>query len=376
MMVGPFPRTPDRINGGVAAAQMYLSQALVDSGAVELIGIRISKGGVACADAGFNWQMEDLSLGRFSLTTLYRRQLSAMGNAIARFKPDVVHAQGTDVAGYIAVRLFSRTVVTVHGLLAECARYQTRVPERLRAALAAAVTESDTVKRARDLIAVSPYVASYYGPAIGGRVHEIPNPVPQQFFDVERAPIPGRILYAGRIANGKGLEQLLRAFARSRSAGWKLVLAGATTDRDYESTLRKQSAALGLADSVDFKGLLTESALLEEFSSADALVLPSFQETAPMVVQQAMAAAVPVIATRVGGVPHQIEHGVTGFLAAPGDEETLAALLSHVGDQPDRAKAVAEAGRRIAIENYRASVVALKTIAVYRSMLDGPAVMR
>jgi len=89
-----------------------------------------------------------------------------------------------------------------------------------------------------------------------------------------------------------------------------------------------------------------------------------------MVVQQAMAAGLPVIATRVGGVPHQIEHGVTGFLFEPGDTQSLAALMSRLSEDPKLALAVGTASKAIALEQYQAGTVASATAMVYRDIMS------
>jgi glycosyltransferase involved in cell wall biosynthesis len=370
MMIGPYPRTPETFNGGVSSAMMYLTDALVASGEVELIGIRIAKNRRdLCNAARFSHPIEEMPLGRLSLSMLYRRQLCRLRSLIRQYRPDLVHAQGADIGGYLAVRSDRPAVVTVHGLLRECARFQTGTISMVRALMAAALTERGTIHRASNVIAISPYVRSYYEGQLRSRVFDVPNPVSPAFFGVTRLAEPGRLLYAGRIANGKGLSDLVQALARCRNRRAKLVLAGATLDPAFQRSLQNEIGRLGLADRVSFVGLLNEPALLEEFARAEALVLPSYQETAPMVVQQAMAASIPVIATRVGGIPYQIEHEVTGFLFDAGDTDELAKLIARLHDDPGFAHSVGLAARARARERYESSAVAAATVSVYRSMM-------
>jgi glycosyltransferase involved in cell wall biosynthesis len=238
--------------------------------------------------------------------------------------------------------------------------------------LAAGLTERHTVRRAMHVIAISPYVARYYGDDLRGHVYEIDNAVAPEFFQVRRRPEQGRFLYAGRISNGKGLFELLAAVAHNRGVVSQLVLAGAAQDSEYKARVAAEAARLEIAEKVTFAGLLDDGALLEEFGRATALVLPSHQETAPMVVQQAMAAGLPVIATTVGGIPDQLDHGVTGWLFAPGDVAGLAALVGKAATDVAEGARLAEAARRIATERFQASAVAAATIAVYRSILEAP----
>jgi glycosyltransferase involved in cell wall biosynthesis len=372
MMIAPFPRRIDRIDGGVAAATMYLSQALVARPDIELIGVRVVPGdGRDREDTALGWPVVDLPLGRMALTKLFLPQRRRLRELLRRYRPQVVHAQGADIAGLLAVKCGHPAVVTAHGMLAECARLQTDRVNRLRATVAAAVTERPTIRRARDLISISPYVTQHYRGEINGRVHDLPNAVGNAYFEVARRPERGRFLYAGRIANGKGLAELVRAAARRSSGVDTLVLAGATPDRKFEDQLRDEIRALGLSDRVRLTGLLSERELLEEFATAEALVLPSHQETAPMVVQQAMAAGLPAIATRVGGIPHQIEHENSGLLFEPGDEAALAALLARVAGDSTLAGRLGDAARLTALSRFRAAAVAAGTVNVYEIACQG-----
>jgi glycosyltransferase involved in cell wall biosynthesis len=371
MMIGPYPRSPARIDGGVAAAMTYLSQALVATQGVQLIGVRIGWDGDTSRQCDeFAWPIVDMPLGRLSLSTLYRRQQARLRHFIRHHRPDIIHGQGVDVAGYLSVKSGIPTVVTVHGLLSENAKYQTDLATKARAIVAGMLTESRTIRRATDLIAISPFVTQYYGAKIAGRVHEVPNAISSRFFGVKRFPERGRYLFAGRIANGKGLIDLLRAIARNISSVTKVVLAGAAPDKAYENEVRMESERLGLSKVVTFAGLLDEEALLGEFSRADALILPSHQETAPMVIQQAMAAGLAVIATKVGGIPYQIQHDVTGLLFEPGNIDELSGLIQRLASDSSLGLRLGTAARESASTLYDANEIARATISVYETVLS------
>ena len=371
MMIGPYPRAPQRIDGGVAAAMTCLSAALVAIGGVDLIGVRIVPGAAYGAnESEFPWPIVDLSLGRGSLSTLFMRQKRRFTDLIRRYKPDVVHAQGTDLAGLLAVDSGLPNVVTVHGLLAECAKFQTDFLTRLRAKLVASLTERRTVRRAANLIAISPYVRQYYEREIKGRVFDIPNAVSPAYFEALHTPEKGRLLFAGRIANGKGLVELLHAVSQVPSQVIKLILAGATTDSAYEALIRRIAGELGIAPKVVFTGLLDEPSLIREFERAEALVLPSFQETAPMVVQQAMAAGLAVVASNVGGIPNLIRHGESGLLFEAGNVAALVTLLKRLESNPSLSRRLGANGKIDAEARFNSSSVARATIAVYGEILS------
>ena len=370
-MLGPFPRSMDRIDGGVAAAVSYLAHALVSEQGVDLIGVRITAGAGVSDDAGsLPWPVVDLTLGRGSVSTLFMRQRRRFSDLIQHFRPDLIHAQGADLAGLLAVRCQRPSVVTVHGVLAECARLQSSATARARDLLQSFLTERPTVRGARDLISISPYIDRYYRDEIRGRVHFIPNPVADAYFRVRREPESGRYLFAGRISRGKGVVDLIRAAGLAGRSVEKVVLAGSSPEKAYEASVRQEIRHLGLESKIEFAGLLDEPALLTEFGRAEALVLPSYQETAPMVVQQAMAAGLPVIATRVGGVPFQIEHDVSGLMFDPGDVVRLAALLLRVREDPALGVRLGEAARAVGCACFGAGTVARMTRAVYDRALS------
>ncbi len=369
-MLGQFPQSPSRIDGGVAAAMTYLAQALIRLQEIELIGVRLAAGGYGQAGTGsFEWPIVDLPLDRFSVSTLYRRQKQEFAALLDRFRPDVVHAQGADAAGLIAVSCGLPAVVTVHGLLGECANYQSSVRVRARARFSSFLTERPTIRKATDLIAISPFVTSYYGDEIKGRVHAIPNAVAPSFFQLARTPERGRFLFAGRISKGKGVLELVRAFAACGDKVRRLILAGASPDPDYEKLVRRAVSEAGLGDRVRFAGLLDEAALLKEFALAEALVLPSYQEPAPMVIQQAMAAGIAVVASRVGGVPFQIDDGVTGLLIEPGATDELARTITRFHADPTLGARLGAAAKSAASIAFEAGAVADATYQVYRDII-------
>jgi len=367
MMIGPYPRSPERLDGGVTAATTYLSHLLAAEPGIDLVSVRVARRRDGAVDpADYRWPIADLPLGKMSLSSLYRRQKAELRRLIEHYRPDVVHGQGTDIAGFLAVDCGIPAVVTVHGLLGECARYQTDPVTKARALLTGLMTERRTVRRAKDLIAISPYVTRYYGANIRGRVHHIPNVISTRYFQMRRCPEPGRLLYAGRISNGKGLGELLEAVARNAPSVSALVLAGNAPDAAYRDWLRAEAERLGVTPKVVFAGLLDEAALLGEFGRAEALMLPSYQETAPMVIQQAMAAGLAVIATRVGGIPDQLEDGRTGLLCDAGDVDGLARQLSKLLNDASLGARLGECARHAANAAFQPASVARATLDVYR----------
>ncbi len=96
----------------------------------------------------FDWPIENLALGRLGLSTFYRRQRQELDGLIHQYQPDIVHGQGVDLAGYLAVNCGLPSVVTVHGILWEDAKYHTELKRRARGLLTALLLERHTMRRA------------------------------------------------------------------------------------------------------------------------------------------------------------------------------------------------------------------------------------
>lgn len=221
--------------------------------------------------------------------------------------------------------------------------------------------------RCAALVAVSPVSSSYrYGAEL------IPGGVDLDRFTPREAPGdptgPRRLLYVGRVERSsrwKGLHVLLEALP--------LVLRDVPDavveivgDGDAVGDLRQLAARLGVEDHVAWRGGLHGQELVDAYRCADALVLPSLTdaENAPLVVLEAMACGTPVVASRAGGIPHLVEHGVTGELTEPGDAAALAAACVLVLSDRRLAARRGAAGRARVEERWAWSRQTDRTIAL------------
>ena len=148
----------------------------------------------------------------------------------------------------------------------------------------------------------------------------------------ESTPVAGGRWTIGMVAlmrARKGLEVVLEALAILREQGHEVVLRsiGPFETEEYEAAINEKIDELKVSDLVERVGF-TEN-VPAELAKLDAMVLPSlFGEGLPMVVLEAMAAAVPVIATRVEGTPEAVTDGLEGLLAEPGDAKSLAGKIA------------------------------------------------
>jgi glycosyltransferase involved in cell wall biosynthesis len=164
------------------------------------------------------------------------------------------------------------------------------------------------------------------------RVWVVPNGVPSRN-DIPERTAPTKFWTVGTVAlfrPRKGLEILLDALAelRERHVPVRLRAVGTFETPEYEAQIRARVEKLGLTDSIDWTGFCSN--VMAEFDRMDLFVLPSlFGEGLPMVVLEAMASGVPIVATNVEGVPEAIRPAQDGLLVPPGDSSQLAESIEY-----------------------------------------------
>jgi colanic acid/amylovoran biosynthesis glycosyltransferase len=137
-----------------------------------------------------------------------------------------------------------------------------------------------------------------------------------------------RLIFVGRLSPEKGLAGLLEALSVSKLLSRiDLIIVG---DGPLADAARSQAERLGIASNVKFLGRLSEQETLAEIASSDSLVLPSFMEGLPVVLMEALALGVPVIASRVAGIPELVRDGETGILFDPSHWSQLADAIDRM----------------------------------------------
>lgn len=157
-----------------------------------------------------------------------------------------------------------------------------------------------------------------------------------------------RLLYVGRLVPEKGSLVLLDALADLTRQGVP-VQARFVGAGPLEDTLRTVIARKGLEAIVDLVGAVGQDELPEHYHWADAFVLPSFQEGLPVVIMEALATELPVITTRIAGIPELVVDHEMGRVVTPGRADALAGAIRDVAGDPERRARQGEAGRAAVI---------------------------
>jgi glycosyltransferase involved in cell wall biosynthesis len=215
------------------------------------------------------------------------------------------------------------------------------------------------IAHARFAVTVSDYNRRYLQtlvaaiPGAAEKIVRIYNGVDlARFHAAQRAPDASPlVLSVGRLVEKKGFAVLLEAcrLLRARGADFGCEIIGGGPE---EEALRHQIAAAGLRDTVTLRGVLATEDVGRALQNATVVVLPCVVardgnvDALPTVLLEAMAAALPVVSTRLSGIPEIVIDGETGLLVPPGDAAALADALGVILDQPTRAQAMGRAGRR------------------------------
>ena len=376
-ILGPYPLDTERL-GGVEVAIVYVQRELLKLEEVEL-QIVTCKEELAAPRVVEEGRLRVIYLprGRLGRLTWHRREVRAILRALGPFEPDIVHAHGSGLYAGAALAGPYPAVITVHGIISQEAKLATGWGNRLRGFLDAQY-ERMVIRRARHLMLITPYVEQVFAGIFAGRSYLVENACDERFFALKREPVPGRILFAGPVIPRKGVLPLLRALrlVRERVPEAHLHIAGPTGGRpDYYQACVAYVREQGLDEAATFLGQLTQEQLLTEYARCAVFTLPSFQETAPMVIEQAMAAGVPSVATRAGGVPWMLEDGLTGLTlpvpgSSEGDPEALAAALARLLQDGESAERMGRRAKEVARARFWPESVARRTLEVYRQVLE------
>jgi glycosyltransferase involved in cell wall biosynthesis len=369
LLVGPYP-LDSAVTGGVQASFANLVSGLAEMSDLDVHVVSFVPGLDRPIERHVGTVRIDQLPGspRLSFATRHAREREALSEVIRARRPDVVHAQDALGAGYVCLRAAQGVpvLVSIHGITREEAKYKTGA-ERLRSRVFGVAVERYCIRHAQYLVQPTRYPEAYFGSEIHGRIWDVGNAISDRFFEVDPTPEQGRMLYAGSLIPRKRLLDLVEAMPAvvAHVPRAHLRVTGGGLDEPYARKVRARICDLDLGGRVELIGSVDFGGLLEEFRRASVLVLPSGEETSPMVIGEAMATGVPVVATRVGGVSYLVDHGVTGLIVDPGDVDSLAAAVSDILGDPARSDAFGAAGRAKAEGGFRTAAVAARVRAVY-----------
>jgi glycosyltransferase involved in cell wall biosynthesis len=356
--------------GGIATACAQLANHLARSG-VAVTALTLDGAGPARRRRALDARIDALACAPSWPRRLgYCKTLPAM--LATSPVPGVVHIHGLwrlhfAQAAQFAHRLGAPVIVSTHGMLHAAARRQRAAFKRI----ARWVFQDKIVRRASCLHATAVEEADeirHLG--FTGPIAVIPWGVqPPEPRDTDPAPSPVSadrvVLFLGRFHPTKGVDVLLRAWARVRAAvpPSTLVLAG-YDDGHYRQRLTALAATLGVSSSVTFEGPVDGPGRERLFAKTSLLVLPSPAENFGFVVPEALVRGIPVITTT--GTPwSRVIDENCGWWVPAAEDSLAAALTDALGRHPDALREMGERGRTFARANFTWDRVAASMTALY-----------
>lgn len=287
----------------------------------------------------------------------YCRLMGALWSAVAFTPPaldlglDRIHAQFGSYTGLVGLLLHRLTRIPY-----SFSMHARDVFAEVSPFLREQIAEADFVTVCNEHAAQE--VRRLAGPIGPGKVRVVHHGLDVGDFDArlseaEGAPreAPPGVLSAGRLIPKKGFDVLLRACGRIREQGreFRLTIIGDGPERER---LEQMAAELLPSESVYFLGRQPMRRVVEALAGSEVFALASViaedgdRDGLPNVILEAMAARLPVVASRVGGIPEAVTDGETGLLTEPGDHEALAGALARLLDDPDLRERCGQAGRK------------------------------
>jgi len=195
------------------------------------------------------------------------------------------------------------------------------------------------------------------------------NGVPQRSL---RPPLrrPPTIAFAGRLVREKGVDVLLRAFAKivTHIPEARLLLAGGGPERER---LTRQIADLGLSSTVAMLGYLSRLEMEHHFNEAWVQAVPSrWEEPCANVVLEAMMRGTAVVASDSGGMPEMVRDGQSGLLVLPDDTEALAQALLRLLQDRTAAERMGRVGHEIALAHFRQEICVERFVHFYQMLTE------
>ena len=181
------------------------------------------------------------------------------------------------------------------------------------------------------------------------------------------------VIFVGRITRQKGVPVLLRAASWLVPEAQLVLCAGAadTPELGAEVTELVDGLQASRSGVIWIPEMLPRHEIVQLLTHATVFATPSIYEPLGIVNLEAMACGTAVVASRIGGIPEVVADGETGLLVPPGEPAPLAAALNTLTRDPDRARAMGQAGRKRAVAEFGWPAIAAQVAALYAELVTG-----
>lgn len=338
---GPYPLDTSCIQGGVESSVYGLSQALVLQHEVSVFDIpRIEGKDTVNIQNG-------IYIHRYKNPGTHNQDAVQRVDEILRdiiaLHPDIVHVHGTGEVSAIVYKALKeygfKVMLTIHGLLHVEKKNQLRKKlsfKHLYQYFHQSRIEFDAIENADVAIVDTEYVAIQLRKLLEDKkvkrlpnMHIIPQGINANYLSLNANSDTPTILSVGSISERKGHLFLIKAFEQvvSHIPNVKLVIAGSLADKRYYQSLLDYVEKSSCKEKIEIQPNLPQEQIYHLYQTATLFALHSQEESQGIVFAEAMAVGLPIVATRVGGVPYVVEHDKNGYLSDYRDINTFAKYL-------------------------------------------------
>jgi glycosyltransferase involved in cell wall biosynthesis len=251
----------------------------------------------------------------FHLQKIYKELLE-------RTRPKVLHFHSTNTLSNKNLELVRKMnikmILSVHGIVTEERKYWPRIKKIINGQIYG-YREKKSLKKTNWIIVDTGYVQQSLNNQYSinnSKLSVIPLGIDDYWYQIKRHPKSNRLLTVGGIEHRKGYEYLIEACSllKQEKVKFNLNICGRVRNKDYFEQLAKKIDQKDLDNQIHFKLDLSDKVLIEEYKNADIFVLPSLEESQGIVLVEAMAVGLPIVATNTGGIPYIVKNNKNGLL--------------------------------------------------------------
>lgn len=375
IQIGPYPLSSECIQGGVESSVYGLVQELAKNHTVDVFDIprfnekdRVERYG-------------NLTIHRYANPGTHNKdavlRLKEMVRDIIALGSEVCHVHGTGALSkqiYFALQQHGiKMMLTVHGIAKEEKKQALLRKPSLKALYQYIVQsrdERELLEAAPCIIVDTAYVEDKlkaYGLKHVPQMHVIPQGIDANYYGIKCNPDSNVLLSVGGIAPRKGHIYTVEVYNKLRAKGIhaKLRIVGALTDKAYYELLQQKIAQSMYHEDISLAANLPGEELLKAYADAKLFVLHSREESQGIVFAEAMATGLPVVATKIGGIPYVVADSKSGLLCPYGDIETMAEMVEQLMMDDAKWKEYSDAAKEIA-KGYSWADIANRIVNLYR----------
>jgi glycosyltransferase involved in cell wall biosynthesis len=282
---------------------------------------------------------------------------------------DLVHSH--PIAGAMAGSFLRiPTIFTLHGMYWKERLYDPSIYSRFAYGELNVRRFRYVSRHIKKLIAISPYVINEVQQFLGTTgpdTEVIENPVSDVFFEQEKQEQEGLILYPAIISPLKNQRILIEALCRLKKEQCRFhcILPGPIADYNYYKELQHLIHACNMEKEITIPGPAPLGQMLSLYAEASLLAVTSLQETAPLVISEAMATGTPVLASRISGIPHMVSEDNSGLLINPRDPVEISDKIRMLLDDDSLRNKFGAESRKIAESRWRSDIITNKLLDLY-----------